>query len=176
MAMGDAPHTQITQGNFVAMRVDDLWLVVPQDQVARAGRREYSLASAVPSGIEGVFVSRSEVSKNEMSSDTTDELSASAYVALSSDMKLLGDMPPQRYLVTVFKNNHAYWCWSDVEVLINESLHCYPLPSVIKKASTPVHNFVKWGDGFQGFLCDVNDITQFALDKEQHACLIADAL
>lgn len=145
-------------GDFVTMRADTLWLVVPQSHVMSADRLDDLPETEVVTEAAGIFSTPVHDAKAELR----------YYIALSEQMRRLGKLPDARYLVTKFVGNRAFWCWDEVNVMINAKLRCHPISNVIKTDTTPVHTLVTWGDGDNvqhAFLCESDDIIRFALDE-----------
>lgn len=124
------------QGNFIAVRSDSLWLVIPQEQVTKTDRLNTQIAA--------------NNAENEI------------YLALSGNMQLLSDIPKDRFLITTFMNDKAQWCWNEIRVLVNQQLNCFVIPDIIKSAST----LVEWGvvldneNKEYGFFCPSHQLTE----------------
>lgn len=149
-------------GDFVTMRAGSLWLVVPQSHVVSADRLDDLPETEMTAIASGVFSSPTEFGDTRY------------YIALSEYMQRMENLPYTRYLVTRFLHNQVYWCWDEVNVMINATLHCHAISEVIKTDKTPVDTLVTWGDDtvkHHGFLCASDDIIDSSLDEALRARL-----
>ena len=116
------------RGNFVLLRADVLWLLLPQHEVGAVAYLEAPPeASAVQAGV-----------RLQQRADGPRQLAA-----LSSRMTMLDAFPADRVLVTALVGTPIAWCWSEVKVLIDTSVQPQPIPRVLHAPGMPVHEFVE---------------------------------
>lgn len=138
------------RGNFVLLRADALWLLLPQHEV---GAVEYLQAPPVTSAEQpGVHT--------QPRADGPRQL-----IALSSGMTLLHAFPTDRMLVTALAGTAILWCWSELKVLIDASVQPRPIPGVLHGPGMPVHEFIEHAAGI-AFVCGAQALCAHALGHE----------
>jgi hypothetical protein len=139
----------LSRGNFVLLRADELWLLLPQHEV---GAVEYLEAPPVASfGQPGLHLQQHADGPRQLA-------------ALSSDMQALEAFPTERRLVTALAGTSIAWCWDEVQVLIDANLQPLPLPRVLRGPEMPVHQFVEHGAGL-AFVCSARALCSHALGR-----------
>jgi len=136
------------RGNFVLLRADALWLLLPQQEV---GAVEY--LEAPPDGSlakPGLFIQQRTEGPRQLA-------------ALSSRMTLLDAFPADRTLVTALRGTPIAWCWSEIKVLIDVSVQPRSMPRVLRTPAAPVQEFVEHDDGL-AFICDAQALCTYAVD------------
>lgn len=143
-------------GDYVAMRSGELWLVMPQSQVSNAERLEKFPDRWQPSDVLGLY---------QMTTTHNGKVETDLYGALSENMLCLPSIPDDRFLVTRFVGGKVFWCWDEVQVLIDSELQLTALPEVIKTSETPVQAIVTWAPDYKGFWCSADSFNRFAMPK-----------
>ncbi|MEO5670257.1 MAG: hypothetical protein ABIR26_06150 [Ramlibacter sp.] len=138
------------RGNFVLVRADGLRLLFPQEQVGAAG---YLEGRPEPGAEPGLLRLPSESEEQ-------------SYAALSSEMTLLPECPPERFVVTRLGDGAGGigWCWNELQVLIGIELQPRPLPACLVAPTTPALSYVEHG-GELAFVCDAQRLHDFALAR-----------
>lgn len=145
------------KGNFVALRSDDLWLILPQEQVASTRRLDSGIKMVSDKGKSGIYIAKS-----------AEKGKKSYYAALSEQMTLFPKLPKSRFLLTTFHKSKIQWCWDDVFVLIDTTVSCQEIPKVLRKPSTPLQALATWSDGeelFNGFLCSSDRVVRYVMNQ-----------
>ena len=144
-------HAAITtpaprRGNFVLLRADALWLLLPQHEV---GAVEYLEAPPQANAAKpGLHLQRRADGLRQLA-------------ALSSHMTPLDAFPTDRMLVTALLGTSIAWCWSEVKVLIDASVQPRSIPRVLHAPGMPVHAFVEHDAGL-AFVCDAQALCAYA--------------
>ena len=127
------------RGNFVMLRADTLRLLLPQAEVG--GAQYLDPATTAQGHDEGGRI-----------------------LALSSQMKLLAERPPQRFVVATLEQGGEgrRWCWDELRVLIDVELRPRALPAVLVASDTPVEHYVEH-EGHIAFLCSAHRVNAYAL-------------
>jgi hypothetical protein len=133
------------RGNFVLLRADALWLLLPQREV---GAVEYLEAPPQASAKPGLHLQRRADGPRQLA-------------ALSSHMTLLDAFPADRMLVTPLVGTPIAWCWSEVKVLIDTSMQPRSIPSVLHAPGMPVHEFIEHDAGL-AFVCGAQALCAYA--------------
>jgi len=134
------------RGNFVLLRADALWLLLPQREV---GAVEYLEAPPQASVAKpGLYLQRRADGPRQLA-------------ALSSDMALLDAFPIDRMLVTSLVGTPIAWCWSEVKVLIDTSVQPRSMPRVLHAPDIPVHEFIEHDTGL-AFVCGAQALCAYA--------------
>ena len=134
------------RGNFVMLRAGDLRLLLPQGEVGAAG---YLDARPVPGDTPGLL--RSSAPDDDR-----------CFAALSAQMTLLPQCPPERFVVASIGDTSVHWCWDELRVLIDVQLQPHALPAVLVAPHTPVHQYAEH-DGELAYLCDGHSLAGFAM-------------
>ena len=150
MTSMDTSLKNTREGNYVMLRAGSLRLLLPQAEV---GAAEY---------VEGQFEALGDMGLMQRSGGGEQCF----YVAMSSDMTPLPQIPEGRFLVTTLGDgsDELRWCWDEVRVLIDFDFTAQPLPPVLAAAYTPVNEFFEQ-DGEIIFLCDAARIAGFAFTE-----------
>ena len=153
-----AAHTaqagRTARGNYVLLRADTLRLLLPQSDI-----QSTNYMQTRPEPIDG----ESGLLHMPGSDD------GAVYVALSSDMRLLGACPSDRFVSTRLQGDvDVQWCWSEVRVLMDTQLSYEAVPPVLLAPHTPVHEMAAVGDEW-AYLCSAEVLQQFALSQEGKA-------
>ena len=153
-----AAHTaqvgRTVRGNYVLLRADTLRLLLPQSDI-----QSTDYMQTRPEPIDG--------ESGLLHMPNSDD--GAVYVALSSDMRLLGACPSDRFVSTRLQGDvDVQWCWSEVRVLMDAQLSCEAVPPVLLAPHTPVHEMVAVGDDW-AYLCSADVLQQFALSQEGKA-------
>lgn len=151
-----APHTaptaRVERGSYVLLRADALRLLLPQAEI-----KSTDYLQTRPELIEGE-------SGLLHIPDSTD---GAVYVAISSDMQLMDECPPDRFVSTSLQGGlDVHWCWSEVRVLIDTELHLEALPPVLLAPYTPVLEIAVVGEGEWAYMCSAEMLQQFALSQK----------
>jgi len=141
------------RGNFVLLRADALWLLLPQHEV---GAIQYLDAPPEATGAESGL-------HRQQLADGPRQLAA-----LSSHMTLLHAFPTDRVLVTALVGTPIAWCWSEIKVLIDTSVQALSIPHVLHAPGIPVREFVEHDAGI-AFVCDAQALCAFAVGHESMA-------
>ena len=136
-------------GDFVLLRAGKLRLLLPQQEV---GAAEYLEARPQSLPDEPLLLAG--------------DASGRLFAALSDDMVLLRDCPPQRFVVTTLGDDdlHIGWCWDEMKVLIGVALEPRELPAVLVTPGTPVDAYVLH-EGQIAYLSSAARVTAFALGE-----------
>ena len=134
------------RGNFVMLRAGDLRLLLPQAEVGAAG---YLDTRPVPGDAPGFL--RSIAPDDDR-----------CFAALSAQMTLLPQCPPERFVVANIGDSGVAWCWDELRVLIDVQLQPHALPAVLVAPHTPVRQYAEH-DGEIAFLCEAGKLAGFAL-------------
>ena len=153
-----AAHTaqagRTARGNYVLLRADTLRLLLPQSDI-----QSTNYMQTRPEPIDG--------ESGLLHMPGNDD--GAVYVALSSDMRLLGACPSDRFVSTRLQGDvDVQWCWSEVRVLMDTQLSYEAVPPVLLAPHTPVHEMVAVGDEW-AYLCSADVLQQFALSQEGKA-------
>ena len=153
-----AAHTtqaaRTVRGNYVLLRADTLRLLLPQTDI-----QSTNYMQTRPEPIEG--------ERGLLHMPGSDD--GAVYVALSSDMRLLGTCPSDRFVSTRLQGDvDVQWCWSEVRVLMDAQLSCETVPPVLLAPHTPVREMAAVGDEW-AYLCPAEVLQQFALSQEGKA-------
>lgn len=145
------PHPKAAQrGNYVLLTADTLHLLLPQNEV---GAAEY---------LEGVLEASDEPGLFKLSGADNPR----RFAALSPQMTLLPQCPPERFLITPLGDSEGEdnlaWCWSELQILIDVELHPMPLPEVLLAPGTPVEQYVEL-EGKLAYLCSAQKLRDFAM-------------
>ena len=138
----------ILRGNYVLLTADTLNLLLPQREV---GAAEY-LEGALEAGEEpGLLKLKGTESPHR-------------FAALSAQMTLLPQCPPERFLVAKLGNGEdgLGWCWNELKILIGVELQLLPLPAVLLTPNPPVDQYVEF-EGKLAYLCSARQLSAFAL-------------
>ena len=134
------------RGNFVLLRADALWLLLPQHEV---GAVEYLQARPQASvATPGLHLQQGADGPRQLA-------------ALSSRMTTLDVFPVDRVLVTALVGTPIAWCWSEVKVLIDTSVQPLPIPRVLHAPGMPVREFVEHDAGI-AFVCGAQALCAYA--------------
>lgn len=138
------------RGNYVLLTADTLHLLLPQREV---GAAEYLKGALEASGDPGLL-------KLAGADDPR------RFAALSAQMTLLPDCPPERFLVTPLGeeegNGELGWCWNELQILIDVELQPRPLPEALLAPGTPVEQYVEL-EGTLAYLCSAQKLRAFAI-------------
>ena len=153
-----AAHTtqavRTVRGNYVLLRADALRLLLPQTDI-----QSTNYMQTRPEPIE--------CERGLLHMPGSDD--GAVYVALSSDMRLLGTCPSDRFVSTRLQGDvDVQWCWSEVRVLMDAQLSCETVPPVLLAPHTPVREMAAVGDEW-AYLCPAEVLQQFALSQEGKA-------
>jgi hypothetical protein len=137
------------RGNFVLLRADALWLLLPQHEV---GAVEYLEAPPEPNSAKpGLHLQRRADGLRQLA-------------ALSSRMTLLDAFPADRMLVTALAGTPIVWCWSEVKVLIDAGVQPRSIPRVLHAPDMPMHEFVEHDAGL-AFVCSAQALCAYATTR-----------
>lgn len=156
----------ILRGSFVLLRLDNLHLLMPQADV---GAAQYLSAPPAASGTPGVFERQdgaegADNTANEAAAE--DAPSAGALVlALSEQLQPLSVFPATRFLVAPLRTDHGEldFCWSEISVLMNQTLHEEPLPAALLAPDSPLRSFVQLPNGQLAFCCPATRLAECVL-------------
>ena len=153
-----AAHTtqavRTVRGNYVLLRADALRLLLPQTDI-----QSTNYMQTRPEPIDG--------ERGLLHMPGSDD--GAVYVALSSDMRLLGTCPSDRFVSTRLQGDvDVQWCWSEVRVLMDAQLSCETVPPVLLAPHTPVREMAAVGDEW-AYLSSAEVLQQFALSQEGKA-------
>lgn len=140
------------QGDYVLLRADNLRLILPQEEV---GAAEYIPKGLRPPDDLGLMGHESE------------EYATAFYIALDADFRpITQDIPRDRYLATLLgKRENLYWCWSDVDVLIDFSFNPLPMPEVLQARHPLLKGYIIFEEQ-PVFICDAEAVINFALGNK----------
>lgn len=118
------------RGDFVLLRAGSLRLLLPQHDVHAT---EYMEQAPDPIGIPGIF------SLGEADGE------AHLVAALSETMRMLSEIPTDRFLLTRFdgERRHFSLAWSEVRVLIDTALELRPLPAIMQGKAGLIDAYVE---------------------------------
>lgn len=145
MVLGENIQGYQQEGNFVALRAGNLWLLLKQSEVQSAEQFVMLPNTEQIGGVGGLFVS-TEMTK------TGEE--RSYYVALSEHLNLLPQLQKERFLITKLKGSQLHWCWDEVKVLPHRDLSEIAVPPVLRTPETEVDT-IAFFDDKQGFVFSV---------------------
>jgi hypothetical protein len=138
------------RGNFVLLRADALWLLLPQHEV---GAIQYLEDPPDATGAKaGLHLQRLADGPRQLA-------------ALSSRMTLLHAFPTDRVLVTALAGTPIAWCWSEIKVLIDTSVQALSIPHVLHAPGMPVREFVEHDAGL-AFVCSAQALCAYAIRHE----------
>jgi hypothetical protein len=134
------------RGNFVLLRADALWLLLPQCEVGAVEYLEAPPQASVAN--PGLYLQRRADGPRQLA-------------ALSSDMTLLDAFPTDRMLVTALVGTPIAWCWNEVMVLIDTSVQPRSIPRVLHAPDMPAHEFIEH-DTRLAFVCGARALCAYA--------------
>lgn len=134
-------------GNFVLVRADDLRLLLPQQEVVSTdylqGKPELMDAQTnllhVPDSADGAV-----------------------YVAMDENMRLLKTSPDDRFVTTSLQGIELRWCWTEVRVILGETIESWSLPPVLLSPYTPVREIAAVGSEWV-YVCSAEILQQYVL-------------
>lgn len=136
------------RGNYVLLTADTLHLLLPQDEVGAAEYLEGELEACEEPGLLRLRGTESP----------------RRFAALSTQMTLLPQCPPGRFLITPLGDgtDNLGWCWNELKILIDAKLPIHPIPAVLLTPATPVDRYVEV-EGKFAYLCSARQLKSFAL-------------
>ncbi len=136
------------RGNYVLLTADTLHLLLPQHEVGAAKYLEGALEASEEPGLLKLHGSESP----------------HRFAALSAQMTLLPNCPPERFLVASLGDgsDDLGWCWKELKILLDVELQPQPLPAVLLAPDAPVDQYVEF-DGKLAYLCSARQLCSFAL-------------
>jgi hypothetical protein len=143
------PESSVTlRGNYVLLSAGTLDILLPQHEVGAADYLDGALES---SEIPGLLT-------------LTGTQNPLIFVALSEQMTLLTQCPPERFIVTSLGYDHEEirWCWNELRILIDVELQEKPLPAMLLTENTPVNQYIEF-EGKLAYLCSTDKLCRFAL-------------
>jgi len=137
-----ATATTALRGHFVLLRAGELRLLLPQAEVGAAGYLE-----------------------TRPLHDNTGQLRDAAgrpYAALSEQMSLLPECPPNRFIFAALGDGSdpTGWCWDELKVMISVDLQAHSLPAALLTPRTPVGAYVELPGG-PAFVCGAAALVRF---------------
>jgi hypothetical protein len=137
------------RGNYVLLTADTLSLLLPQHEVGNADYLDGELEAADE---HGLFKVHNSVYNRR-------------YAALSAQMTLLPNFPPERFLATTIgdHNMDIFWCWNELRIMIGVDLQLKSIPKVLLSPRTPVNQYVEFEDKL-AYLCSAKQLCEFARD------------
>lgn len=142
-----APNKKTLSGNHVLVRADNLRLLLPQADVVST---DY---------LQGKPELMDEQTNLLHVPDSTD---GAVYVAMDENMRLLKHSPEDRFVTTSLQGVEVRWCWSEVRVILGETIDTWPLPPVLLSPYTPVHEIAAVGSEWV-YVCSADILQQYVL-------------
>lgn len=135
--------------NYVLLTAGVLRLLLPQQDVGEAEYLDGELSPAAePSRLQ--FIAADNTRK---------------FVALSENMELLPQCPPNRFMVTRIGADELGWCWDDIQIFRAPRIDLVPLPPVLLSQDTPFTNYLEL-DGKLAFLCNAQHLRAAVLGQD----------
>jgi hypothetical protein len=141
---------KVLHGNYVLLTADTLHLLVPQYDV---GEAEY-LEGTQEAGDEYGLL-KFQGTKNTR-----------RYAALSAQMTMLPNNPPDRFLATTIgeDNMDISWSWNELRILINVEFKLMTIPKILLTPNSPVDQYVEF-DNRLAYLCSAKQLSKFAFEQ-----------
>lgn len=141
------------RGNYVMLTAGTLELLFPQNEVDGA---DY---------LDGMLEASNEPGLLKLQG----EASVRRFAALSAQMALLPNCPPDRFLIATLRaeNEELSFCWNALRVLIDVELQAQPLPAVLLTPNSPVDHYVEI-DGKLAFLCSAHRLHKYLFAPNGH--------